>query len=195
MPIRIAELSAHDAQIWLPEALNVYVTAMNYPPGTEVQRAPLWHDHIRRPGWKAVAAIDSPGPAGREALVGIAYGYSGAHDQWWNQQVRSGLVRAGCSRERVSALTEISMFTEGEDIALAEVFTNIWNYTGGQKAVSHKESPEKIKEEFAKVLPTYDRDRVHVSDMKKCFAWYNTLVEAGFTEFKLPEEQSEESAE
>ena len=53
---------------------------------------------------------------------------------------------------RVSALTEISMFTEGEDIALAEVFTNIWNYTGGQKAVSHKESPEKIKEEFAKVL-------------------------------------------
>lgn len=106
MPIRIAELSAHDAQIWLPEALNVYVTAMNYPPGTEVQRAPLWHDHIRRPGWKAVAAIDSPGPAGREALVGIAYGYSGAHDQWWNQQVRSGLVRAGCSRERVSALTD-----------------------------------------------------------------------------------------
>ena len=106
MPIRIAELSAHDAQIWLPEALNVYVTAMNYPPGTEVQRAPLWHDHIRRPGWKAVAAIDSPGPAGRESLVGIAYGYSGAHDQWWNQQVRSGLVRAGCSRERVSALTD-----------------------------------------------------------------------------------------
>lgn len=96
---------------------------------------------------------------------------------------------------RVSALTEISMFTEGEDIALAEVFTNIWNYTGGQKAVSHKESPEKIKEEFAKVLPEYDRERVHVSDIKKCFAWYNTLVEAGFTEFKLPEEQSEESAE
>lgn len=89
---------------------------------------------------------------------------------------------------RVSALTEISMFTEGEDIALADVFTNIWNYTGGKQAISHKESAERIKEEFAKVLPEYDRDRVHVSDMKKCFAWYNILVEAGFTEFKLPEE-------
>ena len=33
-----------------------------------------------------------------------------------------------------------------------------------------------------------DRDRVHVSDMKKCFAWYNILVRAGFTEFKLPSE-------
>ena len=92
---------------------------------------------------------------------------------------------------RVSALTEISMYTEGEDIPLAEVFTNIWNYTNGQKAVSHKESAETIKEEFAKVLPEYDRERVHVSDMKKCFAWYNTLVEAGFTEFKLPDEDEE----
>jgi hypothetical protein len=94
---------------------------------------------------------------------------------------------------RVSALTEISMFTEGEDIALADVFTNIWNYTEGKQAISHKESAEKIKEEFAKVLPEYDRERVHVSDMKKCFAWYNILVEAGFTEFKLPtDEQVEE---
>ena len=96
---------------------------------------------------------------------------------------------------RVSALTEISMFTEGEDIALADVFTNIWNYTGGTKYISHKESAERIKEEFAKVLPEYDRDRVHVSDMKKCFSWYNILVEAGFTEFKLPSHQTEESEE
>ena len=90
---------------------------------------------------------------------------------------------------RVSALTEISMFTEGEDIALADVFTNIWNYTEGKEAISHKESADKIKEEFAKVLPEYDRERVHVSDMKKCFAWYNLLVQAGFTEFKLPESE------
>ena len=96
---------------------------------------------------------------------------------------------------RVSALTEISMFTEGEDIALADVFTNIWNYTEGKQAISHKESPEKIKEEFAKVLPEYDRERVHVSDMKKCFAWYNILVEAGFTEFKLPTEGEEQVEE
>lgn len=96
---------------------------------------------------------------------------------------------------RVSALSEISMFTEGEDIALADVFTNIWNYTGGTKAISHKESAERIKEEFAKVLPEYDRERVHVSDMKKCFAWYNLLVEAGFTEFKLPSHDAEQSEE
>ena len=96
---------------------------------------------------------------------------------------------------RVSALTEISMFTDGEDIALADVFTNIWNYTEGKEAISHKESADKIQAEFAKVLPEYDRDRVHVSDMKKCFAWYNLLVKAGFTEFKLPTQDAEETTE
>ena len=96
------------------------------------------------------------------------------------------------STARVSALTEISMFTEGEDIALADVFTNICNYTGGKEAISHKESAEKIQEEFAKVLPEYDRDRVHVSDIKKCFSWFNILVKAGFTKFELPSEYDEE---
>ena len=95
---------------------------------------------------------------------------------------------------RVSSLTEISMFTEGEDIPLANVFTNIRNYTEGKEAISHKESADKITAEFAKVLPEYDRERVHVSDMKKCFAWYNLLVKAGFTEFKLPS-YDEEGAE
>ena len=89
---------------------------------------------------------------------------------------------------KVSALTEISMYTEGDDIPLAEVFTKIYAHTGGKEAVSHKETPEKLKAAFAEVLPEYDRDRVHVSDIKKCVAWYNTLVAAGFTEFKLPEE-------
>ncbi len=86
---------------------------------------------------------------------------------------------------QVSALSEISMFTEGEDIALAEVFNNILKLTGGKPAISHKESAEKIKAEFAKALPDYDRDRVHVSDMKKCFNWFNALIAAGATEFEV----------
>ncbi|MFR9504261.1 MAG: DUF5606 domain-containing protein [Rikenellaceae bacterium] len=93
---------------------------------------------------------------------------------------------------RVSTLTEISMFTEEEDVALADVFTNIYNYTGGEQTISHKESNDKIVETFAAVLPNYDRDRVHVSDMKKCFAWFNILVKAGMTSFELPKEQEQE---
>ena len=92
---------------------------------------------------------------------------------------------------RVSSLTEISVYTEGDDIPLAEVFTRIYAHTGGKQAVSPKETPEKLKAAFAEALPEYDRERVHVSAINKCFAWYNTLVAAGFTEFKLPEEPQE----
>ena len=92
---------------------------------------------------------------------------------------------------KVSALTEISIFTEGDDLPLADVFTNIYNHTGGKEAISHKEAPEKLKAAFAEVLPDYDRDRVHVSDMKKVFMWYNIRLGAGFTEFKLPETEEE----
>ncbi len=89
---------------------------------------------------------------------------------------------------KVSALTDISIFTEGDDIPLADVFTKIYEHTGGKEAISHKEDPEKLKASFAEVLPEYDRDRVHVSDIKKVFMWYNILLGAGFTEFKRPEE-------
>ena len=34
---------------------------------------------------------------------------------------------------KVSALTEISMFTEGDDIALADVFTRIYAHTGARR--------------------------------------------------------------
>lgn len=94
---------------------------------------------------------------------------------------------------KVSALTEISMFTENDDIPLAEVFTKIFEHTGGGQAISHREEPARIKAAFAEVLPEYDRDRVHISDMKKCFAWYNILVGAGFTKFELPTEEEERS--
>ena len=90
---------------------------------------------------------------------------------------------------RVSALTEISMFTEGEDIALADVFTKMYAYTDGKQAISHKESNDRLKEFFGAVLPDYDKERVHVSDIKKAISWFNILVEAGFTEFTLPEEE------
>ena len=84
------------------------------------------------------------------------------------------------------------MFTEGDDIPLAEVFTRIYAHTGGKQAISHRESPEALKAFFAEVLPEYDRERVHLSDIKKCISWYNILVGAGFTEFKLPEQENGE---
>jgi len=87
------------------------------------------------------------------------------------------------------------MFTEGEDIPLADVFTRMYAHTGGKEGLSHKESADKMKAYFGEVLPEYDRERVHVSDIKKALSWFNMLVAAGMTEFKLPEEAEEQTEE
>jgi ribosomal protein S18 acetylase RimI-like enzyme len=108
----LIDLSPDDMQRRLTDALGVYVDAMRYPRGTEDQRASMWLEHTRRQGWKAVAAVEigdvgdvHPGADLRSApIVGVAYGYCGAPDQWWQQQVVAGLQRVGADRSRIADL-------------------------------------------------------------------------------------------
>jgi ribosomal protein S18 acetylase RimI-like enzyme len=106
----LIDMSPADMQRRLHEALGVYVDAMRYPRGTETQRASMWLEHTRRYGWKAVAAVETaatlPTPTELEAgrLLGIAYGYCGAPDQWWQQQVVQGLHRIGRPRAEINQL-------------------------------------------------------------------------------------------
>jgi ribosomal protein S18 acetylase RimI-like enzyme len=81
-------MSQADFRARLPEALSIYVEAMNYPRGTAEQRAPMWLTHALREGWRAVGALD-----GEDRLVGLAYGYRGMPGQWWHEQVRRGLAQ------------------------------------------------------------------------------------------------------
>ena len=102
-----------DMQRRLSDALGVYVDAMHYPPGTENQRAAMWLEHTRRRGWQAVAAVEVDAPAGvtpsagdlsNAPLLGVAYGYCGAPDQWWQQQVVVGLQRGGFPGPEIARL-------------------------------------------------------------------------------------------
>ena len=94
----------------LGDALAVYVDAMRYPRGTEDQRASMWLEHTRRYGWKADhSRLGDSTDRSAEALaaaplLGIAYGYCGAPDQWWQQQVVQGLHRVGADRMRIAEL-------------------------------------------------------------------------------------------
>jgi ribosomal protein S18 acetylase RimI-like enzyme len=84
---RFVELTVDELRARLSEALDIYVSAMRYPPGTAEQRAPMWLAHMLRPDWRCVAALDADG-----SLIGISYGYRGAPGQWWHEQVRRGLL-------------------------------------------------------------------------------------------------------
>ncbi len=121
MATHVIDLSPGDMQRRLGDALAVYVDAMSYPRGTEEQRASMWLEHTRRPGWKAVAVVENTADTGSVAtqkgpaeetgtsltsapILGIAYGYCGAPDQWWQQQVVAGLRRNGTPHERIAEL-------------------------------------------------------------------------------------------
>ena len=103
----LIDLSQGDMARRLGDALAVYVDAMRYPRGTEEQRASMWLEHTRRRGWKAVAAVeaaDADADHDHAPMLGIAYGYCGAPDQWWQQQVITGLQRGGADSSHIAEL-------------------------------------------------------------------------------------------
>jgi ribosomal protein S18 acetylase RimI-like enzyme len=107
----LIDLSPSDMQRRLSDALAIYVDAMRYPRGTEDQRASMWMEHSRRKGWRAVAAVEirnrrepAPDVLSSASMVGIAYGYCGAPDQWWQQQVVQGMLRAGLVQAQIGQL-------------------------------------------------------------------------------------------
>ncbi|MBR3088352.1 MAG: DUF5606 domain-containing protein [Prevotella sp.] len=90
------------------------------------------------------------------------------------------------SSDRVTSLADIAMFTEGDDVPLMDVLAAIRDKEEG-KACSlqyKKASSNELREYFAQVLPDFDRDRVHDSDIRKLLQWYNILIANGISDFE-----------
>lgn len=96
---------------------------------------------------------------------------------------------------KISALSEIAIYTENDELPLWQVFQKLYDYTGGKQSVDPKSDASVLKETFAAIIPDYDRDRVHVSDMKKVISWYNILQKAGMTDFRLEKDEDKEPEE
>ena len=97
--------------------------------------------------------------------------------------------------DRISSLGEIRIFTDTDERPLEDVMQAIYKHLDG-KATAFDPKKADGKELFAlleAVLPDYDRDRVHASDAKKLFAWYNILLGAEKITFD-EEEKKEENA-
>jgi len=92
------------------------------------------------------------------------------------------------STSKISALADISVFTETAEIQLKDLFKRIQE---NGKVISAKASNNEIKAFFEEVLPEYDKDRVYASDMKKIFQWYQLLNEKDLL-VEAEEEKTEE---
>lgn len=88
--------------------------------------------------------------------------------------------------DRVTSLADIAMFTDSEDVPLGEVLAKVRDKEEGKVSSLNwrKASAKELQAYFAEVLPTFDRDRVHNSDIKKLIQWYNILIQAGVTDFE-----------
>ena len=96
--------------------------------------------------------------------------------------------------DRISSLGEIRIFTESDERPLDEVMQAIFKVLDG-KATAFDPKKADSKEMFGlleQALPDYDRERVHATDVKKLFSWYNVLLAAGKITFE--DEAAEESA-
>lgn len=86
-------------------------------------------------------------------------------------------------RNNVSLLSEIAIYTIEKEVPLAEIFKSMKELEQGNEArVSAKADGATLESYFAEVLPTYDRDRVYASDIKKVIQWYNLLLKKGLLE-------------
>ena len=92
-----------------------------------------------------------------------------------------------------SALDNIFIFTTGEELPLKKVFERIFQATNGEKVQNNRVANDvELKKYMEEIIPEYDKNRVHLSDMKKLFAWYNILHEHNLLSFE--EEEAEEPA-
>ena len=96
--------------------------------------------------------------------------------------------------DKVISLGDIAMYTDDEEVALGQVFESVKAKENGALAsIDYKKASQaELHAYMAEVLPTYDRDRVHTSDIKKLIQWYNILINNGITEFVEAEEEATE---
>ena len=88
-------------------------------------------------------------------------------------------------QDKVISLADIAMYTDAEEVPLSKVLESVKNKENGAVAsIDYKKvSANELHAYFAEILPNYDRDRVHASDIKKLLSWYNILVSNGITDF------------
>lgn len=88
--------------------------------------------------------------------------------------------------DRVTSLADIAIYTDADDVPLMTILASIRDKEQGKEvSLNYKKvSSKELREYFAEILPDFDRERVHDSDIKKLLQWYNILIKNGITDFE-----------
>lgn len=112
------------------------------------------------------------------------------------EDITTGKRFPASARDKVVSLGDIAMYTLSEDLPLGEILDRLYAHHEGKPIdVKMVQKEDKLGEEFAAVVPDFDRDRVYNTDIRKLFNWYNLLIGAGFTKFTSENEEGSEATE
>ncbi len=94
---------------------------------------------------------------------------------------------------KISVLDNISIYVNsGDTIPLGELLKKMHEKQAGQPALDSKSTDDELKKFFETVLPEYDKEKVHSSDIRKAVLWYNLLQKTDI--FTQKEEEKKEDA-
>ncbi|AQG80580.1 DUF5606 domain-containing protein [Spirosoma montaniterrae] len=95
---------------------------------------------------------------------------------------------------RVSVLNDISIYVDDnsdeQSVPLAEVLLTINQKYGETLPVDPKASTDELATFMAEAVPTYDRERVRATDIKKLVMWYGILRQYAPEVFEPSAEES-----
>ena len=94
------------------------------------------------------------------------------------EDLDSGKRKFASSRKhQFTPLASIAIFTYDDSTELKTVLRDMMNQMDSNPVVKTSDSSRVLHEYFRKIMPEYDEDKVHTSDIKKLIKWFNYLNE------------------
>jgi len=97
--------------------------------------------------------------------------------------------------QRVSSLSDISIYTVEGDEPLKDIFAKIHAHTEGKEVDIDLKDQSALRDFLYEILPDHDDERVYASDIKKIVKWFNTLLEKDLLDFSDEETDKKENSE
>ncbi|WP_310129292.1 GNAT family N-acetyltransferase [Corynebacterium felinum] len=100
-------LSPHEFSVLCPSLVDVYIKAMGYDPAMKNSRITAWRAAVMEKNFHAVLAHNNT------HILGVAYGYLGRPEHWWDREVRRALrLQGGASPRQLNILSQYFSVTE-----------------------------------------------------------------------------------
>ena len=92
-----------------------------------------------------------------------------------------------------SPLDNIAIYTDDDTMPLLDVMLKAYAQKDSNPPVDAKSDNDALSAWFERVLPEYDKEKVHISDIKKFIKWFHILDEKGVLQEEAEEMQKAEA--